>query len=103
MFRHEAAPLCQNLGKCKFKKCQFSHNNNNDNEENVSDINEEVDDEVTNDNDACVISVYCNELVDHSEHNLQECSKCDLTSKVWAEYNKYWNITHDHIFSTKGL
>ena len=56
-----------------------------------------------NDEDACDKCSFCYEIVDHDEHNLQECSKCDFKSKCWAEYNLQWRKTPDHIFSIAEL
>ena len=39
-----------------------------------------------NDEDACDKCSFCNEIVDHDEHNLQECCNCDFKSMCWAEY-----------------
>ena len=100
MFRHEAAPLCKELDKCKFKKCQFSHSIDVSFEEQCSVSDEEAENEVLDENNEFV---HCNELVDHSQHNLQECSNCDFSSKCWAECNKHWQDTSYHIFSTAQL
>ena len=43
------------------------------------------------------------EIVDHDQHNLQECSQCEFASKCWAEYNLHWRKTPDHIFSVDQL
>ena len=102
MFRHEAAPLCKNLEKCRFKKCQFSHTAHKDTEEqfNESAQNEE---ETSNDDNECETCGFCNEVVDHSKLSLKTCSNCDFTTKCWAEDNKHWNETPDHNFSTAEL
>ena len=44
--------------------------------------------------------LFCNELVNHSKHNLKTCSNCDFSTKCWAED---WNETPAHIFSTADL
>jgi hypothetical protein len=105
MFRHEAAPPCKNLETCKYKKCQFSHTVNTDSVEHFSKSaqNEEVEEETSTDKIECEKCEYCNEIVDHSEHHLRTCSNCDFTSKCWAEDNKHWNETPDHVFSTAEL
>ena len=69
-------------------------------EENSDESDGEIEYDVSNDDKKCA---YCNEIVDHSKANLQNCSKCELNSTCWAEYNKHWNETPDHIFSTAEL
>ena len=105
MFRHEAAPPCNNLEKCKYKKCQFSHTIYSDTEKNLSENskNEEVQEETSNDDNECGKCAFCDEMVDHSKHNLRTCSNCDFTTKCWAEDNKHWNETPDHNFSAEEL
>ena len=109
MFRHEAAPACKNLNNCKYKKCQFSHNDDeeveNDTEKNFSEgsQNEEVVEEtshIDNENEKCA---FCNEIVDHSKHHIRTCTNCDFTTKCWAADNKHWNETPEHNFSTAEL
>ena len=60
MFRHEHAPLCKFLDKCKHTKCQFSHTANDGDDESDSDsdmvdngieISENLDCESANDID----------------------------------------------------
>ena len=100
MFRHETAPQCKDLEKCKFRKCQFSLTVHDVIEENSDESDGEIEQDVSNDDKKCA---YCNEIADHSKANLQNCSKCELNSTCWAEYNKKWNETPDHIFSTAEL
>ena len=96
-----ANPLCRDLDKCKFKKCQFSHTSYEATENYSGESNAEGE-EVIDDN-ACTKCAHCNEVVDHDQHNLQECSKCEFSSKCWAEYNAHWQKTPDHIFSVDEL
>ena len=100
MFRHETAPQCKDLEKCKFRKCQFSHIVHDVNEENAEESDKEIESDDANDEKACA---FCNEIVDHSKNSLKTCSNCDFTTKCSAEDNKHWNETPDHIFSTVEL
>ena len=100
MFRHEIAPVCKDSDKCKFKKCQYSHAVD---EEHSDESNIEAEEVFSDEENTCGKCEYCNEIVDHTQHNLQECSKCDFNSKCWAEYNIHWQKTPDHIFSIDEL
>ena len=99
MFKHEAAPLCKELDKCRLKKCHFSHFVDDAIEEHSVDNDGENENEAMNDNDE--YCGYCHEVMDHSQNAFQECSKCDF--KCGEEYNKHWRDTPDHIFSTEEL
>ena len=100
MFRHEIAPVCKDSDKCKFKQCQYSHAVN---EERSDESNIEAKEVFSDEEKKCGKCEYCNEIVDHTQHNLQECSKCDFNSKYWAVYNIHWQKTPDHIFSIDEL
>ena len=41
MFRHETAPLCMELGKCTFRKCQLSHTVNDGNNQHIGESDDE--------------------------------------------------------------
>ena len=90
------------MQKLRKMQVQFSHTAYNDTEEhfNESPQNEEVEKETSNDDNEFEKRFFCNELVNHSKHNLKTCSNCDFSTKCWAED---WNETPAHIFSTADL
>ena len=95
--------LFQQFEKCKFQKCQFSHNGYENIENNSDESNNEAKEVVISDKTTYEKCAHCNEIVDHEQHNLQECSQCEFASKCWGEYNLHWRKTPDHIFSVDQL
>ena len=106
-FRHEIAPLCKYQKNCRINKCQFSHNNEDDNESEVCTENTDKEVETSADIkcDICNYTYMENEKVEtnHKEDKYQECSECDFKSKCGTEYNKHWTSTPGHIFSREQL
>ena len=102
MFRHELAPICKKSKNCRIKKCQFSHDLNNVDNETDSDT-ETFDNEADpSDCETCKVA-FPNEKVKHTIENLQECSVCDFNTKCWMEYNTHWSKTPNHCFSIDEL
>ena len=110
MFRHETAPSCKDLSKCKFTKCQYSHVIT---EQPTADIYDEVEDEhekgmadeVKNvGNLKCAkCTFYTGEELYHTNDPIKECTQCDYETKCQVAYDEHWASTPGHVFPSERV
>ena len=107
MFHHETAPSWKDLSRCKFTKCQFSHDIT---EQPSVDIHDEREDEpekyladLVQNVDKMKCTFYTGEEAFHTNDPLKVCTQCDYKTKCQSAYDEHWSSTPGHIFPNERL